>query len=120
MAWTLRSWIVTCWMAYGTTSVGGLYVVGNLAGLALGSSMSAGRALVGTFSPKERAGEFFGFWGLCWKLSGAIGPLAFGSCSVLVGRRIAILVTSLFFVLGMIGMLWIDEEEGRSAVEREP
>ena len=81
----------------------------------MGSAQSAGRALVGTFSPVERCGEFFGFWGLFWKLSGLVGPTLFGLASWGLGIRNAILLTSTFFLLGMVGMLWVDEQEGRQA-----
>ncbi|MBI3098893.1 MAG: MFS transporter, partial [Planctomycetes bacterium] len=49
------------------------YLLGNAAGLAIGASQSAARALVGVFSPPSRSAEYFGFWGLFWKLSSAIG-----------------------------------------------
>jgi UMF1 family MFS transporter len=112
---SLVLWIAACLGAYWTTSLGLFYVVGNLAGMAMGAAQSGGRALVGTFSPVSRSGEFFGFWGLSWKLSGVIGPLVFGLTSDALGMRPAILVTTGFFVLGLIAMSFIDEEEGRRA-----
>src|SRR5262249_37435438 len=39
------------------------WVAANLMGIAMGSSQSAGRALVGQFSPPDRSAEFFGLWG---------------------------------------------------------
>ena len=94
------------------------FVVGNLAGLGLGSSQSAARALVGMFSPVEKSAEFFGFWGLFWKLSTAIGPLVFGLLSSGTGnQRLAILVTGLFFVIGMFGLRFINEKAGIEAAK---
>jgi UMF1 family MFS transporter len=102
--------------AYLSTGRTTFFVVGNLAGLGLGSSQSAARALVGLFSPIEKSGEFFGFWGLFWKLSTAIGPLVFGLLSSATGsQRTAVLVTGLFFVAGMIGLFFIDEQKGIQA-----
>ena len=112
---SLVLWIAACLGAYWTTSMGLFYVVGNLAGMAMGAAQSGGRALVGTFSPVSRSGEFFGFWGLSWKLSGVIGPLVFGLASDALGMRPAILITTGFFVLGLVAMSFIDEEEGRRA-----
>jgi len=90
--------------------------VGNLAGLGIGSSQSAARALVGLFSPVEKTAEFFGFWGLFWKLSAAIGPLVFGLFSSGSGsQRTAVLVTGSFFVVGMIGLFLVDERKGIAA-----
>jgi len=112
---SLLLWLVVCVGAYGTQSKPAFYLIANVAGLAMGSSQSAGRALVGTFSPVERCGEFFGFWGLFWKLSGLVGLPLFGLASRALGMRNAILLTGAFFLLGMVGMLWVDEEEGRRA-----
>ena len=112
---SLVLWIGACLGAYWTTSLTVFYAVGNIAGMAMGAAQSGGRALVGTFSPVSRSGEFFGFWGLSWKLSGVIGPLVFGLASDALGMRPAILITTAFFVLGLIAMSFIDEEQGRRA-----
>jgi UMF1 family MFS transporter len=112
---SLILWLIACAGAYLAPSKGAFYVVGNVAGLAMGSSQSSARALVGTFSPAGRNGEFFGFWGLSWKLSAVIGPPVFGAAQHAFDMRIAILVTGLFFLAGMIGMLFVDEEEGKRA-----
>ncbi len=111
---SLVLWLIVCIVAYMTTSTAVFYAVGNLAGLAMGAAQSGGRALVGTFSPPERTGEFFGFWGLFWKLSAGVGPLSFGVVERFLGMRTAILLTGLFFVVGIVGMLFINEAEGRA------
>ena len=54
------------------------WIAANLVGLCLGSSQSAGRALVGYLSPPARTAEFFGLWGLAVKLSAVLGPLTYG------------------------------------------
>ena len=113
---TLTVWIATIIGAYFSQDKTTFFIVGNLAGLGLGSSQSAARALVGLFSPVEKSAEFFGFWGLFWKLSTAIGPLVFGLLSSGTGdQRIAILVTGLFFVFGLIGLGFINEKAGIEA-----
>lgn len=110
---TLSIWILVVVGAYFSTGRTAFYIVGNLAGLGLGSSQSAARALVGMFSPVQKTAEFFGFWGLFWKLSTAIGPFVFGTLSSATGsQRIAIISTGAFFVLGIIGLPWINEKKG--------
>ena len=110
---TLSLWLGVTLGAYFSTSKNTFYIVGNLAGLGLGSSQSAARALVGMFSPVEKSGEFFGFWGLFWKLSTAIGPLVFGVLSTYTGsQRTAILSTGAFFLFGIVGMFAVNEKEG--------
>jgi UMF1 family MFS transporter len=113
---TLTLWLGVIAGAYVSEDRNTFFIVGNLAGLGLGSSQSAARALVGLFSPPEKSAEFFGFWGLFWKLSTAIGPFVFGSLSSATGnQRIAILVTGLFFLIGIVGLLFINEKKGREA-----
>lgn len=113
---TLTIWLIVAAGAFLSTNRTTFYIIGNLAGLGLGSSQSAARALVGLFSPIQKSGEFFGFWGLFWKLSTAIGPLVFGTLSWVTGsQRIAILSTGTFFLLGMIGLTFINEKRGIEA-----
>jgi UMF1 family MFS transporter len=92
------------------------FVVSLAAGLGIGSLQSASRAMVGLFSPLEKSGEFFGFWGLAGKAAFAVGPLVFGALSSLTGsQRLAILSTGAFFVVGLLGLGWVDEAAGRQA-----
>lgn len=109
-------WLGVCLGAYFVTSKGWFYVIGNFAGLSIGASQSGARALVGVLSPPSRSAEFFGFWGLFWKLSSVVGPYVFGAVSSAAGsQRPAILVTGGFFLAGIVGLLFIDEKAGRQA-----
>lgn len=87
----------------------------NLAGLCLGASQSAGRALVGYLAPAGRHGEFFGLWGLAVKLSSILGPLTYGTVTWLTGgdHRLAILITGAYFVVGLFILAGVDAERGR-------
>jgi MFS transporter, UMF1 family len=117
LALTLVLWIVALVLAYTTRSHAGFWVAGNLVGLALGSSQSAGRALVGQFSPPQRAAEFFGLWGLAGKLAAIVGPLSYGTITYLTHgqQRPAILSTAAFFVIGLLLLSTINESRGRAA-----
>ena len=57
---TLVGWIATCLIAAWATTKGQFWWAATLAGLCMGSSQSAGRAMVGLLSPPARLGEFFG------------------------------------------------------------
>lgn len=92
-------------------------VVGSLAGLGLGATQSASRALVGYLSPKSKSGEFFGFWGLFGKLSAIVGLVGLGLLQNWLGLEKAILLTALFFIIAMITTLWVDEKRGRKVAE---
>ncbi len=117
LALTLLVWIAALVLAYVTESRASFWVVANLVGFALGSSQSAGRALVGQFSPPERAAEFFGLWGLAGKLAAIVGPVTYGVITWVSrgDHRLALLSTGAFFVAGLALLLTVNESRGRAA-----
>src|SRR3990172_2239126 len=119
---TLVIWTAALVMAYFIDTRAGFWVVANLVGIALGASQSAGRALVGQFSPPERAAEFFGLWGLAGKLAAVIGPLTYGLVTYLShgNHRLALLTTAIFFVGGLLLLMTVDERRGRAAALTAP
>jgi UMF1 family MFS transporter len=115
---TLVLWIAVVTAAFLVETKAGFWGVAVTSGLGIGSLQSASRALVGLFSPVEKSGEFFGFWGLAGKAAYAAGPLAFGFVSAQTGsQRWAILSTAIFFALGLAGTFLVDETKGRQAAE---
>ena len=78
------------------------FLVGNLAGLAIGSCQAGSRAVVSLLSPRERAAEFFGFWGVFGKLAAVVGPLFMGVLADVFDLRVAVLSTLVFFVGGLL------------------
>jgi UMF1 family MFS transporter len=120
IALTLWLWIATTLIAWSATRPGLFWVAANLAGLCLGSSQSAGRALVGYLSPADRRAEFFGLWGLAVKLSSILGPITYGSVTWATSgnHRLAMLATGGFFVAGLVLLSGIDVARGRRAAEQ--
>jgi UMF1 family MFS transporter len=114
---TLLGWCAMVVIAYLSTGRAGFWVAANIAGLCLGASQSAGRALVGYLAPADRHAEFFGLWGLAVKLASILGPLTYGAVTWLTGNdhRSAMLITGLFFVLGLVVLTSVDPERGRRA-----
>jgi len=114
---TLIVWILALVVAFATESRSAFWVVANLVGIALGSSQSAGRALIGLFSPRERSAEFFGLWGLAGKLASVVGPLCYGFVAYLSGgnHRLALLSTGVFFIAGLALLMSVNERRGREA-----
>lgn len=99
---SLVLWMTVCVTGALCQTVNQFYVVGALAGLALGSLQSAGRAVVSTLTPPGRAGEFFGYWGFFGKLAGMIGPFVFGWMVTWLGYRWAIFINGGFFLAGFL------------------
>jgi UMF1 family MFS transporter len=122
IAFTLAGWIATVLIAWAAETRGLFWIAANLAGLCLGASQSAGRALVGYLSPKARRAEFFGLWGLATNLSSILGPITYGTVSWVSqgNHRLAILITGAFFVLGLLILHGVDARRGRRAALKKP
>ncbi|MCX4187667.1 MFS transporter [Methylophaga sp. OBS4] len=93
-------------------------VVAVAAGLCLGATQSASRAIVGQLTPLARAAEFFGFWGLSHKLAAIIGLVGVGLMQAWVGLQNAILLCALFFALAFIVCLKVNFPRGQAVAER--
>ncbi len=121
IALTLAGWCLMVLIAWSSTERASFWLAANLAGLCLGASQSAGRALVGYLSPATRRAEFFGLWGLAVKLASILGPITYGLVTWLSGsdHRLAILVTGSFFLAGLGVLAGIDVKRGRRAAWRE-
>ena len=120
IALTLVLWIVMVLLAWGAQGPPMFWLAANLAGIAMGASQSAGRALVGLLSPAKRRAEFFGLWGLAVKFSSILGPITYGLASWLSrgDHRLAILVTGSYFVVGLALLGGVDVLRGRRAALR--
>jgi UMF1 family MFS transporter len=120
IALTLVGWLLTIAVASAATDRALFWVAANLAGLCLGASQSAGRALVGYLSPARRRAEFFGLWGLAVKLSSIFGPITYGAVTWMSGgdHRRALLAVGVFFVIGLLVLAGIDVRRGRRAAGR--
>ncbi|MEN9544036.1 MAG: hypothetical protein RLZZ598_869 [Pseudomonadota bacterium] len=117
---TLAGWIVMVALAAAARGPALFWVAAVVAGLCMGSSQSAGRALAGTFAPEAQRAEFFGLWSFAVRLAAIIGPLTYGLITWLTAgnHRVAILSTALFFVVGWLLLQKVDVGRGeRSARE---
>ncbi|MDQ0039259.1 MFS transporter [Variovorax boronicumulans] len=120
LAVTLVAWIAVCVIAAVVTTKGGFWWAAAIAGLAMGSSQSAGRAMTGYLAPPQQLAEFFGLWTFATRLASIIGPLSFGAITWATGgnQRIAIFSTAALFVAGLLLLLPIDMRRGREAALR--
>jgi UMF1 family MFS transporter len=114
---TLVAWIAVCVIAAAADSKGAFWWAAAIAGLAMGSSQSAGRAMTGYLAPPAQMAEFFGLWSFATRLASIVGPLAYGAVTWATAgnQRVAILSTAVLFVAGLL-LLWpIDMRRGREA-----
>lgn len=120
LAGTLVAWVAVCVIAAMVTTKGGFWWAAAIAGLSMGSSQSAGRAMTGYLAPPKQLAEFFGLWTFATRLASIVGPLSFGAITWMTGgnQRIAILSTAVLFVAGLLLLLPIDMQRGRQAALR--
>jgi UMF1 family MFS transporter len=117
MGLVLVGWIIMIALAWLAQSVEMFWIAANLAGLCMGSSQAAGRAIVGYLSPPARTAEFFGLWGLAVKAASIFGPLTYGAVTwIFAGdHRLGILAVGAYFIIGLALLTGIDVERGRAA-----
>jgi MFS transporter, UMF1 family len=119
LAVTLAGWVVMTVMAALAQTATLFWVAAVIAGLCMGSSQSAGRAMVGLFAPQKQLGEFFGLWTFATRLAAIVGPITYGLVTVLTAgnHRIAIVSTALFFLLGLMLLSPINVARGAQAAK---
>ncbi|MFA5825226.1 MAG: MFS transporter, partial [Gallionellaceae bacterium] len=120
IALTLVGWLIMVGLAWGAQGPGMFWLAANLAGICMGASQSAGRALVGLLSPVTRRAEFFGLWGMSVKLASILGPLTYGLVNWLSqgDHRLSILITGSYFLAGLAILAGVNIRRGRRAALR--
>ena len=117
LAITLVGWIATCVIAALTTTKGGFWWAATIAGLCMGSSQSSGRAMAGMLAPPRQLAEFYGLWTFATRVASIVGPLTYGAVTWATGgnHRLAIGLTSVLFVVGLVLLMPVNMERGRRA-----
>jgi UMF1 family MFS transporter len=64
-----------------------LYVVGSMAGIALGGIWAADRPYMLRLTPPDRVGEFYGLYGMVGRFSAVTGPLLWAATTYFVVER---------------------------------
>lgn len=115
---TLLFWLIVTVRAFWVQSIDEFYMIGILAGIAMGSSQSSSRTMLALLTPDDKMAEFFGFYSFTGKVSSVIGPLIYGEIARVTGsQRYAILSVALFFITGLILLFFVNEDKGKRAVE---
>jgi MFS transporter, UMF1 family len=109
LSMTLLLWLCIIILAYFVQEKWLFYVVGGLAGIALGSSQSTSRSLMSDITPQEKKTEFFGFYSFFGKASAILGPFVFGIVSVYFSQRFAILSVGFFLIIGLLLLQRVEE-----------
>jgi UMF1 family MFS transporter len=111
---TILIWLVAVCVTLLADSLPAFCLGAAMAGLAMGSSQASGRAMVGSFTPPNRQGEWFGLWGIAMKAAGVLGIVAYAIVRAAgFSMRAGMWSTAVFFVLSLIVLATVDEERGK-------
>jgi UMF1 family MFS transporter len=99
-----------------TSSLMLTYILSAIVGIGYGGFYTAARALLVKISPKEKLGEYFGFYSTFQKFASIIGPVTWGVVVLLLKNygifkyRMGILSLSILMLMGTIMLLWVKEK----------
>lgn len=122
--------IVAAFWMYAARSLNTFFLIGALAGFALTGVQSVSRTLISQFSPPGQSAEFYGFFAVAGRTSSFIGPAVFGilaaaaagmyerrglevAAAERLGLQQAVLSIVVFLVLGLILLLFVNEDRAR-------
>jgi UMF1 family MFS transporter len=107
----------TLW-AYVLDSVAEFYALAIIIGLVQGGIQSLSRSFFGRLVPREKSGEFFGFFNMMGKFAAVLGPVLTGWVALSTGSsRLAILSLIILFLAGGV-LLWFVREAATSSPGR--
>jgi len=90
------------------------WLLGILAGVAMGGSQGVSRSLQSVILPDGMESEFFGFFTMSGRLANILGMLSFGLVTWITGdMRTGIVSLLIFFVLGLVLLVRVSERLGR-------
>ena len=92
------------------------WTAGILIGIFVGPNQSASRSLMARFVPERRQAEFFGFFAFSGKVTSFMGPILLGTVtSLFQSQRAGVATVILFFVVGGLLMMTVNEQRGLAA-----
>jgi len=95
------------------------WLSGVLIGIFSGPNQASSRSLMARFIPPKMENEFFGFFAFSGKATAFIGPLLLGILTeVFNSQRYGVAVVVLMFIIGLILLQFVDEEEGINSANR--
>lgn len=111
---TLLGWLLMVALAVFAEDVQTFWMAATLAGLCMGTSQSAGRAMVGVLAPTRRPAEFYALWAFAVQLAAVVGPLCYGLVVWVTGgnHRLGLLATGFFFIAGLVVLAGLDFARG--------
>ena len=118
LMFTVLLWVLVCIAGYFMTTELHFYIIASLVGLVMGGIQSMSRSTYSKLMPETKdTASFFSFYDVTEKLAIVIGLFSFGFIEGYTGNmRNSILVLIIFFVLGLIFLLFTLQKQGKHQV----
>jgi MFS transporter, UMF1 family len=117
---TLVIYLIIVILGYFMKTALHFYLLAILVGFVQGGSQALARSIFSRLVPPGKNAEFFGFYGLTGKFAAIFGPFLFGFVGQLTGSsRAGIASLALFFLAGIVILLFIDLEKGKAEAAAE-
>jgi MFS transporter, UMF1 family len=105
-----------CILGYYMSTATHFWALALLVAAVQGGTQALSRSLFATLIPRDKSGEFFGFFGVAEKFAGIFGPGIFALISYLTGEsRGAIIAIIAFFAIGGLLLSLVDVAGGQRA-----
>ena len=116
----LLVYVGICVFGYFMTNGTHFLILAILVGTVQGGTQALSRSLFATLIPRDKSGEFFGFFGVAEKFAGIFGPAIFAVINFLSGSsRGAIISVIAFFIVGGGLLAMVDVPEGQRIAREE-
>jgi MFS transporter, UMF1 family len=113
-------YVVICIVGYFMTNGTHFLLLSILVGTVQGGTQALSRSLFASLIPRDKSGEFFGFFGTVEKFAGILGPATFAVINIVTGSsRGAIIAVIAFFVIGGGLLAMVDVPEGQRIAREE-
>ena len=111
----LGIYVVISVLAYFVTTSLHFYLLAFLVATVQGGSQALSRSLFASMIPRTKSAEFFAFFSIFEKFTGALGPAVFTVAVAATGSgRAAVLSIVVFFVAGWLLLARVDVERGQA------
>jgi UMF1 family MFS transporter len=118
----LAVYVAICLFGYFLRTGLQFLILSFMVGMVQGGTQALSRSLFNSLVPRQKSGEFFGFFGTVEKFAGILGPATFAVINLMTGSsRGAIVAVIVFFVIGggLLAVVDIGEGQRVARVEEE-
>jgi UMF1 family MFS transporter len=113
-------YVLICMGGFFMSQIWHFYALAVAVAFVQGGAQALSRSLYGAMTPKAKTAEFYGFFNIMGKFSAILGPVLFAVIGRMFGQsRYSIISLVVFFIVGIVLLTRVDEQEGIRVAEQE-